>query len=350
MSKVKDWLEGIPSPNTRKSYRHGIRKFEEFHGKGIETLIGSENAGKIIEKFYVWLKENGYSQNTCRNIVNAPIQFLKYFDTPVKYRRSLGMYKTVPTTRDHIISVGEVQSMAKYADLREQILLEVFLLGLRIGDVSTLRWKTFDVSGEAPIEILILTEKEEVIARSFISTEFKELLNKYLDTIDKSIPYLFQSARNGHLTSKRINAIFKELGERAGIKSHGLFRWHIGRKLFLRTCAELGINQWNAKMLCGKSVSPDIATYVNGVQLKQDFSKINKVLRLFPEVTNAKTEDLKQAIIALEKENKTLKTRIEVLQQRLEEVECLSKMIPNLEERINWLENKHKKKEKVVPT
>lgn len=30
MMKVKDWLEGIPSPNTEKSYRNGIEKFEQF--------------------------------------------------------------------------------------------------------------------------------------------------------------------------------------------------------------------------------------------------------------------------------------------------------------------------------
>jgi len=29
MSKVKDWLVAIPSPNTRKSYRNGIEKFEK---------------------------------------------------------------------------------------------------------------------------------------------------------------------------------------------------------------------------------------------------------------------------------------------------------------------------------
>ena len=61
MAKVKDWLDGIPSAHTRKSYRNGIKKFEEFYGKGIETLVKSENAGRTIEKFYVWLKEKGYS-------------------------------------------------------------------------------------------------------------------------------------------------------------------------------------------------------------------------------------------------------------------------------------------------
>ena len=79
------------------------------------------------------------------------------------------MYKTVVTTRDHRITIHEVQEMAKVADLREQVLLEVFLLGLRIGDVALLEWKTFDVSGEPPIPIMIHTRKEDVVARTFIS-------------------------------------------------------------------------------------------------------------------------------------------------------------------------------------
>ena len=81
---------------------------------------------------------------------------------------------------------------------------------------------------------------------------------------------------------KRIDAIFKDLGKRAEMKSHGLFRWLIGRKLFLRTCAELGVNQWNAKIMYGKSVSKDIETYINGVQMKNDFLKVSNVLRLRP--------------------------------------------------------------------
>ena len=147
MTKVNDWLSAIPSAYTRKTYKAGIKKFEMFYGKGIETLIDKpeRETGRIIEKFYVWLKEQGHGQNTRRNHINSPIQFLKFFGNEPKYRKSLGMYKTVPTTRDHRATIQEIQDMAKVADLREQILLEIYLLGLRIGDVSTLQWRTFDV-------------------------------------------------------------------------------------------------------------------------------------------------------------------------------------------------------------
>ncbi len=44
MARLKDFLEGIPSPNTCKSYKNGMKKFEEFYGKPIETLIKSPEA------------------------------------------------------------------------------------------------------------------------------------------------------------------------------------------------------------------------------------------------------------------------------------------------------------------
>jgi integrase len=296
MGKVEDWLSAIPSKYTRKSYKHGILKFEEFFGKGIETLIKSEESGKTIEKYYAWLKEKGYVQNSCRNLVNAPIQFLKYFHTTVEYRKKLGMYRSVRTTRDHRLSISDVQEMAKVSDLREQILLEVLLLGLRIGDVVNLEWKTFDVNGEPPIPIQIITKKEQVEAQSFISSEFKELLDKYLPTLDKKNRYLFQS-KKGNLTTKRIDGILKDLGNRAGIKTHGLFRWHIGRKLFLRTCAELGVSSWSAKLMCGKAIPESDDTYVHDAELKNDFVKVSKVLRLRQEVQgNGRVSDMQKEL------------------------------------------------------
>lgn len=154
MGKMEDFLSTIQSSQTRKSYKHGIKKCEEFLGGPIEDLLGSAEAGKKIEKFFVWLKSNDYTQNSARNMVNGPIQYLKYFDTQVKYRKSLGMYKTEMTTRDHLLTIAEVQGMASVADLKEQVILGVLLLGLRVGDVCRLEWKWFGVlDQEAPVPL-----------------------------------------------------------------------------------------------------------------------------------------------------------------------------------------------------
>jgi integrase len=332
MKLVEDWLSGIPSKYTRKSYKSGIKKFEnEYYHKPIETLIKSPDAGKVVEQFYCWLRER-HGQNTCRNVVNSVIQFLKFHGTEVKYRKALQIYKTVPTTRDHRTVISEIQEMAKTSDLREQVFLEVFLLGLRIGDVALLEWRTFDQNGETPTPIEINTKKEQVIARTFVSEEFKQLLNKYLPLLDKTNPYLFQSKRRRHLSTKQIDNILKGLIKRAGIVNHGLFRWHTGRKLFLRTCAELGISSWSAKLMCGKAIPASDDTYVHDAELRNDFMKISETLRLFPKTipqAENKIKNLENAIGQLENENIAFKTRIDLLQKDFQQLKgTVEKMYP----------------------
>lgn len=330
MKLVEDWLSGIPSIYTRKSYMSGIKKFEnEFYHKPIETLIKSPEAGKVVEQFYCWIREK-HGQNTARNVVNSVIQFLKFHGTEVKYRKALQIYKTVPTTRDHRTTISEIQTMGSVSNLREQVLLEVYLLGLRIGDVALLEWRTFDVQGDTPIPIEINTKKEQVVARTFISEEFKQLLDKYLQTIDRNNKSLFQSARREHLSTKQIANILNSLQKRAGIVNHGLNRWHCGRKLFLRTCAELGISSWSAKLMCGKSIPASDDTYVHDAELKNDFSKISEVLRLFPKTIPQaidQIKDLKNALRQVESENMAFKTRIDQMQK---EVRTLKESVEGL--------------------
>ena len=87
MAKMEDWLGTIPSPMTRKSYRNGIKQFEKFLGADIESVMNQDNVelGHLIEKFYVSLKNEGKTQNTCRNTVNGAVQYMKYFGKSPQY-------------------------------------------------------------------------------------------------------------------------------------------------------------------------------------------------------------------------------------------------------------------------
>jgi integrase len=310
MAKVEDWLEGIPSPQTRKSYKNGLKKFEEYYGKGIETLIGSEDAGKTVEKFYVWMKDKGHPQNTCRNMTNAPIQFLKYFGTPVKYRKNLGIYNTTLTTRDHLLIVDEVRQMWQVASLEEKVMIKTWMLGLRIGDASKIQWQKFNFkASEEPQEVLINTRKESIVAHVFLDAEFQKLLEKYIPTLDQKNKYLFQSEKGGNVKEKQLLRRLQSLQKKSGIDAKGqVFGWHISRKLFLRTCAELGITSWNAQMMCGKAVDKSIATYINGLQLKNDAIKVHNVLKMETSNGNGgKVGKLEEIVATLQKENEELK-------------------------------------------
>jgi integrase len=321
IAKMEDWLGTIPSPQTRKNYKNGIRRFEEFYHRPIEALLelSDTELGHIIEKFYSHLKEN-HPQNTCRNLVNCPIQYLKYFGKNPKYKKSLGIYTTTLTTRDHLLTVDEVREMWKIASIEEKVMLKTWMLGLRIGDACKLDWQAFSFKPSVePQEVIVTTHKEGVTAHIFVDPEFQTLLEKQISNLDHSNKYLFQSEKGGHVKEKQLLRRLQKLQKKAGIDSKGkVFGWHLGRKLFLRTCAELGITSWNVQMMCGKAVDKSIATYINGVQLKNDAKKVHNVLTMENQSNgnDKKVESLETALRSLEAENIALKTRQDELQKR----------------------------------
>jgi integrase len=215
---------------------NGIKKFERWYGDSIVKLIKSPEATKTVEKLYVALKQK-HPQNTCRNVTNAVIRFLKYFGTDVKPRRALGIYRTEVSTDDHRLTIEEVQRMASIANLKEQIMLEVLLLGLRIGDAITLKVSDLNkLEQDAPIPITIRVKKEGTVYETFISQEFKELLKLYLPTVKGK--WLFQGIREGsQAKDETLNTALRNLANRAGIQLHGRLHWHCGRKLVMRTGA-----------------------------------------------------------------------------------------------------------------
>jgi site-specific recombinase XerD len=340
MVKVDDWLSAIPSPLTRKSYRNGIKQFEKFLKADIETIMDKNDieVGHILEKFFVSLKESGKTQNSCRSTFNGALQYMKYFGKNPRYRKALGIFRTTMAKNEHKLTIGEVQEMGKVSDLREQILLETLLLGLRISDASTLEWKQFEQD-----EFVLNTKKENVSAHIFISEEFRGLLTKYLVLLDQKNPYLFQSVKNEHLTVKHLDYMLHQLAKRTGLPN--VIHWHLGRKLVFRSGLELGIPNPIMKLLLGKSVPMSDGTYyAEGINLKPDADKLHEVIRLFPKQTNGRVTKLEQVILDLEKENSGLKTRLEILQSNFD---GMTKMV---EERLNWLEIRAKKKEKVQVT
>ena len=195
---------------------------------------------------------------------------------------------------------------------------------------------------EEPQEVPVNTHKEGITAHCFIDVEFQKLLEKYVPNLDRSNKYLFQAQTGGNVKEKQMLRRLQNLQKKAGIKAKGVFGWHIGRKLFLRVAAENGVTSWNAQMMCGKAVDKSISTYINGVALKNDATKILNVLRMETNGNgNSKVSKLEELVLALEKENSQLKQRIEILQKNFEEHR---EILTDLNERLTYYENHGKKK------
>ena len=185
MEKIEDWLSTIPSKHTRKNYVNGISKFETWFGDSITKLIKQDKeATRAIERFYVHIKEN-HPQNTARNVTNAAIQFLKHYETNVKPKRSLGIYKTERAIDQHLLTISEVQQMAEVGNLDEQVMLGILLMGLRVGDAKLLKKDNFEnnLNREPPIELKLRARKEGTIYETFVTEELRDLMKQYLSLI-----------------------------------------------------------------------------------------------------------------------------------------------------------------------
>lgn len=277
---MSEFINSRLSKATRKSYSNAVKSFEQWYGKPITELLKEPDPSKTIEKYYIQLKQN-HCQNTCRVKVNPLIQYCKYNNIQLNIRKSLGIYRTEITTRDHILTIDQCRSMWQIADLENKILIKTWLLGLRIGDASRLLWRDFNLKPQnEPIEVLVLTRKEGVVAHCFIDQEFQELLAKYIPTLNQTNEYLFQSARQARLSEKQLLRRLQKLAHKAGVNTQKRFGWHIARKLFLRKAVELGLNQWSAKMMVGKAVDKSIMAYIQGTDLSKDAKKMANVLRM----------------------------------------------------------------------
>lgn len=161
----------------------------------------------------------------------------------------------------------------------------------------------------------MITEKEDVIAKSFLSAETVDLLKEYLPTLPKDKSYLFpmekkenkEKPTNGDkpIDDETVNRTLRQLAEKANVKipKNKRLRFHSFRKRFLSTCADLGIDVNVAKILCGKDVESSMLAYLGEVEHRKAFLRVHDVLNLTG-VTMRKTA---KPTTQLEKELEDLK-------------------------------------------
>lgn len=341
---VKQYLESVANPNTRKEYRIGINKFCEWFGKPAEQILEmrkddltqrlEENIiefrnraarfEKEIEKFHSHLMEQGYKTNTCRTLTLGIRQLFRYYQMPVRMRTGSRVDKTVKTTRNFPLRIEHVRRMFQVADLRERVFLSMAVdLGLRISDFIKIKRKDLSLlDGEAPIQFDVLTGKEEVIAHAFLSTETINLLKTYLPTLKKDNIYLFPSNAKSHISDEWLNRLLQKLATKAQINLNGKsLTFHCFRKMFLSASIDSGIGLTAGKKLCGKAIPKSDDTYLTTIKLREKFLQLKKFLTIIPNVNIddvKKMEVLEEIVVNLQKELSLQKVLTETITQDLE--------------------------------
>jgi len=298
--RVEDFLSFIKesrSKSTYKEYKAGIEKFSEFFGKTPDEILEMRRQdwvsgdlhqkrrfGREIEKFHKWLLDQGYAINSARTLCLGLRQLFRYFEMPMTYV-SKEISRTVPTTKDYIPTIAQLRKMFTVADtLRDKLFVSMGKdLGWRVGDFVKIRRDILpSLDQDAPIRFELITEKEDVVAKSFLSNETVELLKQYLPTLSSKNPYLFPSNREKWIDSDTINRTLRKLAKKAKIHipKHKRLRFHCFRKRFLSECANLHIDVNTAKIMVGKDVEESMLAYLSEVEHKEAFIRLHARMRL----------------------------------------------------------------------
>jgi integrase len=311
---VKEYLDSVANPNTRKSYRIGIQKFCEWFGKAPseilemrkddlnhkdgENLIDYRNRAarfeKDIEQFHNYLLQQDYKINTARNLTLGIRQLFRYYQMPVRIRAGSRVNKTVKTSKNFPMRIEHVRKMFEVADLRERVILTIATdLGLRISDFIGIKKEDLPpLDQESPVAFDVMTGKEEVVAHGFLSDETVKLLKVYLPTLRKDNVYLFPSNGESHISDEWLNRLLQRLATKSKIDLNGKsLTFHCFRKMFLSTSIDSGIGLIAGKKLCGKSISKSDDTYLTVVKIREKFKQLKKFLTI-QQVEESKAEEI----------------------------------------------------------
>ncbi len=293
-----DYIKKSKSKNTYKSYKRSIALFSEYFGKTPNEILRmrvedwksddlhqKRRFAREIEKFHAWMIKRDYSINSARANTIGILQLFKYYEMPVT-TLSAEVKRTTITTKDFVPTPQQYRRMYKVADsLRDKLIVSMGKdLGWRIGDFAKIRKDQLpDIEQEPPVLFELITEKEDVVAKSFLSQETVDLLKEYLPTVENNPnPCLFPSNREGHFDEESINRVLRELAAKANVRipKGKRLRFHAFRKRFLTECANLHIDVNTAKVLVGKSADKSMLTYLSEVEHREAFVRVHQRLRL----------------------------------------------------------------------
>lgn len=326
----QEFLDSLPSKGTKKVYKSGLKKFFEWYRKSAKEVLKerkddltqrpnedlvtyrnrASNYAKIIERFHAHLIDQGYKINTAKSLTNGIRQLFRYYQMDIKVRSGSNINRVVKTQRNFPLAIEHVRRMYDVANFRERVILSMATdLGLRISDFLGIKKDDLpDLSLEAPISFHVMTGKENVLAKGFLSQETVDLLKKYLETLPEDKPYLFPSSQKAPkpISKTQVGNLLRDLAEKAGIKINNdkRFTFHCFRKQFLSASIDSGIGLTAGKILCGKTVDNSGSTYLTTVKLRQHFVQLKKFLTIKEVVQseNVEIEEMKSVVSKLQED------------------------------------------------
>jgi integrase len=272
----------------------------------------------LIPSFIAWYKNKGPSHNFIVVQAGMVQSFFKYHREPLQIQ-SKRMRRIEVKKRYHAYTRDELVRMVQVGNLEEKAIIMLGVqLGIRVGDFISLKRHPIieaykDSNGVFPLEFEIETKKEGVISIGHISKDVYQTLQLLWASKPKS-EYVFPSDGGRFFISEdKANDVIKNCWlkaypDRKDVK----VRFHELRSYKISALTNLGVNTWIIMKMTGKKVSPDINSYLTGINFKEMFNKAEQALTVI-QITNSNHA----AIGELKEELKTLRDELGELRNQI---------------------------------
>lgn len=353
----KAWIQSYTNKQTSAVLKLGYNTFIQF----LEETTGQkwndqklikdrtedlENRTYIFEQklieFYNWMNDfeiryeklrtkrrKTLSDSTRKTYLKGIRSFFAFhrLDFQLTHQQKLKLSKKPkPAIRYYNFSLADITKMSKFAKPKERyILLCGKDLGLRASDFIRLKQGLFSARvnnhKEQPYSLgEIYTTKEGITAKPFLSDDGKSAVEMWLTVLeskglrDDDKPML-------NIKKQELSENLKRLAKRSGIETgNEKVRFHALRKFLIDRLSGLtSESKW--KQIVGKEVSE--SAYVSEFQLREIYGKALPLIQTtqLTEHNHTKIGLLEDTVNQLEKENRTLKARIDLMQDNLEQLE-----------------------------
>jgi hypothetical protein len=329
-----DWLKQV---NKRDNLNHPsspeeiITEYRKVREAGVNSHDDWKRETKnLILKFYNDKKTEGYKINACRTLVTGVLAFYSQNMEPIK-----GIIKQVDPVQipenDFIFDQSTLRKMYYYGNPFEKTWLSVAVcLGYASQDFLSLETeKIKNLVAEAKdkrLEFITFIgktrSKTSVQPRSILTPESIHNLTEYIAKLEKDnniLPkLLWKKSSNDNL-----NDWLKALLKKSNIETYGkTVKFHSIRKFLYDALSKK--DETVASVICGKQANVSKLTYKTSldpectrifieiypqIALNGDIQRKNKV------ELETKIGNLEKALLSVETENSTFKTRVEVLQR-----------------------------------
>jgi len=347
---MEAYLQSYPKKETMRLYKRGLNLFCEWYGKSIDAILSERkedltprpkeslidakqragNYEKLLEQFYVWLIGEGYDKaNTRYNYCKGLLQLFRYYNMNLTLRNQSPINQTNVKIDDFPLKPEHVKKMFHAAyDLRTKLWISLGNdLGWRISDVLSIsRNELPNLNQETPIEWLRFTAKENQASKTCLSKTTVLLLKEYLETFpNPNNDLLFFNDNYNPVNPETVNMRLHDLEQDAKIETGNLsLTWHCFRKMIISTAKNLQIDPDIILLMTGKAVEKSMLPYLNGIDIKTSFIKLqtnlglNALTESGEDVSKAmvkEVEKLGRVLSYVENENAISKIRIENLQK-----------------------------------